>query len=203
MSRGRGRGRGRGGPRREMTGLQSEFIHGQLFNEKQPPKQYPEYDILPVREATKEERHIIDLMNQFQAEMKASVFYLQQPAVPHDIIRYSDRYITEAKTASLKNIKTDLQLFPEELHSVVSSKKIRRTKATEESSEDVLKMLDRAQQKEGEKDEEDKSDQEEELLEEEEDDEEEGNDYLDTYFDNGEDDDIGDIDDDEGGGDYY
>ncbi|KAJ2629250.1 formin-binding protein [Coemansia sp. RSA 1290] len=86
----------------EMTGLQSEFIHGQLFNEKQPPKQYPEYDILPVREATKEERHIIDLMNQFQAEMKASVFYLQQPAVPHDIIRAKQTCTDILHMASLR-----------------------------------------------------------------------------------------------------
>ncbi|KAJ1834690.1 hypothetical protein LPJ63_001740 [Coemansia sp. RSA 2711] len=203
MSRGRGRGRG-GGQRREISGLQSELTGVNLPDP--PPELFPKFDVPAVRSTTTEEKHINALMNKFRTDIKASVFYLQPPSPPREIERYSDRYFTGAKEASLKDVKTDLLLFPEELQQVLSKRKIKRAKATAESSEDVLKMLDKVKDsegKEGEKEgEEEASDEGEELVEEEDDEEE--NDYMDTYFDNGEGDDIGDMDDDDegGGGDY-
>ncbi|KAJ2434864.1 hypothetical protein GGF42_009154 [Coemansia sp. RSA 2424] len=153
-------------------------------------------------------------MEKFRSEMRSSVFCLQPPAPPRDIERYSDRYFKAATRQSLKGLKTDLSLFPDELHQELLKKRTKRVKAVVDSGDGLLDALKGAKDdddedgagagdKSGGSDAEksDKEDGDEELGDEDdEEDEEEGNDYLDSYFDNGEEDDMGDIDDDDGGG---
>ncbi|KAJ2358856.1 hypothetical protein IWW50_000299 [Coemansia erecta] len=212
MSRG-GRGRGRGGARREMTGLQTELMGKNLFSDKpsEPPGLFPTYDVFAGRDATDEEKYVSALMNAYKMDMRASVFYLQAPPPPRDIERYSDRFAKGTKHESLKDIQTDIALFPEELQSTVSRRKIKRTKVAADA-DDVLKLLDKVRDESGDEEDEEgekkkkdgeNSEDDEERLAEDEEEEEEENDYMATYFDNGEDDDLGDGDDDEGGGDYY
>ncbi|KAJ2904134.1 hypothetical protein GGI21_004333, partial [Coemansia aciculifera] len=138
------------------------------------------------------------------------------PAPPRDVERYSDRYFkadTRRQQQSLRGLKTDLSLFPEELHrSLLGKTKSLRKKTAVDNGDDLMDALKGAKDddedgdgksdggsdaektdKEGDGDEELGDDDDEE-------DEEEGNDYLDSYFDNGEEDDMGDVDDDDGGG---
>ncbi|KAJ1858602.1 hypothetical protein IW147_002524 [Coemansia sp. RSA 720] len=199
MSRGRGRGRGRGGARREMTGLQSELMGSKLLNENTTPVLFPEYEAQIMREPTNEEKYISVLMSQFQTSMKASVFYLHAPRPPSDIERYSDRFISQTKSMSLRDIQTDISLFPEELQRTVSKRKIKRTKVQGDVDVGLLDRMSDSGSEDGEKADEEEDEEEEEVAEEE---EEDGDDYMATYFDNGEGDDMGDGDD-EGAVDYF
>ncbi|KAJ2764621.1 hypothetical protein IWQ57_005099 [Coemansia nantahalensis] len=207
-----------------MSGLQTELSGRNIFEKsRESLMDYPPYDVVRGREASKEEEHIAQLAEQFRADMRASVFYLQPPPPPPDIERYSDRYFKgRNKQASLKGLQTDIDLFPEELHPVLLKKRIRRTKAVIDDREGIMELLKNvrdddddaagsgsddggdgtARKKAGSDDGKsgDDDDQNEALEEEE---EEEDNDYMDSYFDNGEDEDIGDVDDDDGGGGDY
>ncbi|KAJ2328670.1 hypothetical protein GGI00_004136 [Coemansia sp. RSA 2681] len=212
----RGRGRGGDGNRREISALQTELLGKSIFNKNgEKSNGFPDYDVVAGRTPTAEEKHVADLMEKFRSEMQSSVFCLQPPAPPRDIERYSDRYFKAATRQSLKGLKTDLSLFPDELHQELLKKRTKRVKAVVDSGDGLLDALKGAKDdddedgaggagdKSGGSDAEksDKEDGDEELGDEDdEEDEEEGNDYLDSYFDNGEEDDMGDIDDDDGGG---
>ncbi|KAJ2229428.1 hypothetical protein H4R99_003034 [Coemansia sp. RSA 1722] len=206
MSRGRGWG---GGARREMNGLQTELLRDRKLRKLDSGVKgtFPEYEMIPGRPLTSEEKHIANLMDEFRNELKSSVFYLKSPPAPPEVERFSDRYHTkEDSTKSLKELKTDIALFPEELQSVLLKKRTKKAKKADVDGDGVLAALKDVKDEDEDDDDDEKSgkedDEQDEVLEEEED-EEEGNDYMDSYFDNGEEDDIGDIDDDEGGGDYY
>ncbi|KAI8323095.1 hypothetical protein GQ54DRAFT_117529 [Martensiomyces pterosporus] len=211
MSRGRGRGRGEGGARREMSALQTELLGKSIFSKNEDDTNgYPEYEMPISKPPTEEERHIAQLLGQFQAELRASVFCLQQPAPPKEIERYSDRYFkagqngTSKGSRSLKGLKTNAALFPEELHSAILKKKTKKTRSEVDNRDGLLEALEGAKDEDEDEDEEKKGEDEEVAEEEIEEEDEEENDYMDSYFDNGEADDMGDMDDDEGGGgDYY
>ncbi|PIA19170.1 hypothetical protein COEREDRAFT_5694 [Coemansia reversa NRRL 1564] len=214
MSRGRGRGRGRNGI---VSSLQTELANRDLFeNASGKLAIFPSYEVTTGRAISKEEAHIADLMEQFRSDFQESMFYLQPPPPPPDIERYSDRYFKDQgkdKKRSLKELKTDINLFPEELHSVLLKKRVKRAKVAIGDKEGLLEFLENTKDEEGNETAKDKSalsgdeksdegdEQDQELLEAEEEEEEE-NDYMDSYFNNGEEDDIEDIDDDGGGGDY-
>ncbi|ORX68207.1 hypothetical protein DL89DRAFT_294129 [Linderina pennispora] len=152
MSRGGGRGRGRG-TRREMSALQTELIGKSLFSKVDDESSvFPEYDVSTGKPPSREETHIAQLLSSYRQTLVTSMFYLQPPAPPRDIERFSDRfYTTDAnRNPSLRTLKTSLDLFPDELHN------------EDEEMEEIA-----------------------------EEDEEEENDYMDSYFDNGEADDIG------------
>ncbi|KAJ2368622.1 hypothetical protein IW150_005362 [Coemansia sp. RSA 2607] len=215
MSRGRGRGGG-AGARREMSGLQTELLRSSKLTKQEPgtPPLFPEYEPTPAVEPSSEERIILKLMEEFRNEIQSSVFFLKPPPTPPDVERYSDRYhVSDDKSKSLKELKTDITLFPEELHSVLTKKRVKKSKRTEDDGEAMLAALQGVKDDDGNSDEDDDDGNDakgnkggedgEELEEQEEEEDEEENDYLDAYFDNGEEDDLGDIDDDEGGGDYY
>ncbi|KAJ2788055.1 hypothetical protein GGI15_000230 [Coemansia interrupta] len=214
MSRGRGRGGG-AGARREMSGLQTELLRSSKLSKQEPgtPPLFPEYEPTPAVEPSSEEKIILKLMEEFRNEMQSSVFFLKPPPTPPDVERYSDRYhVSEDKSKSLKELKTDIALFPEELHSVLTKKRTKKSKKTQDDGEAMLAALQDVKDDDGNSDEDDDDsdakgnkdgEDGEELGEQEEEEDEEENDYLDAYFDNGEEDDLGDIDDDEGGDDYY
>ncbi|KAJ2833546.1 hypothetical protein GGI24_000802 [Coemansia furcata] len=152
-------------------------------------------------------------MEKFRAEMQASVFCLQPPAPVRDVERYSDRYFKASTQQSLKGLKTDVSLFPEELHSELLKKSTKGKKAAAYTGNGLLDALKGAKDDDNEEgggdksgsdaDKTDKEDGDELGDEEDEEDDEEGNDYLDSYFENGEEDDLGDLDDDDGGGGDY
>ncbi|KAJ2747013.1 hypothetical protein GGI20_000909 [Coemansia sp. BCRC 34301] len=217
MSRGRGRG---DGTRREISALQTELLGKSLFSKNgEKSNGFPDYDIGAGRTTTKEEMHVADLMEKFRAEMQSSVFFLQAPAPARDVERYSDRYFKAATRQSLKGIKTNLSLFPEELHQELVKKSTKRAKTVGavDSGDGLIDALKGAKDEDDDEDgaggtksggsDVEKTDKEGDDDDEEEldgsEDEEEGNDYLDSYFDNGEEDDMGDIDDDDGGGGDY
>ncbi|KAJ1902024.1 hypothetical protein LPJ66_000348 [Kickxella alabastrina] len=202
----RGRGRGNGG-RREMSGLHTELMRSTKFGKTDATAAqplFPEYEFQPNRAPSKEEANVARLMEEFQQEVRSSVFYLKPPLSPPDVERYSDRYLkADEAPKSLKELKTDIHLFPEELHSVLLKKRTKKARAAVDDNASVMAALRNAKDDDSDSDKSGKEDDEElELEGEEEEDEEEGNDYMDSYFDNGEEDDGGDIDDDDGGGDY-
>ncbi|KAJ2163117.1 hypothetical protein GGF46_000046 [Coemansia sp. RSA 552] len=200
--------------------LQTEFLGKNIFDKaKDMLEIFPEFDVAAGRPATSEEQQIARLLDELRSDMQASMFYLQPPPPPRDIERYSDRYFNQGGHGrhSLRDLKTDVDLFPEELQPVLAKKRSGRRgpKSQRQQPDDIMDLLkdardsDSDDQADGVKkkagsDEEGSEVGDAELVENEED-EEEGNDYLDTYFDNGEDDDMGDLDDDDGGGggDYY
>ncbi|KAJ1860078.1 hypothetical protein LPJ73_001537 [Coemansia sp. RSA 2703] len=207
---------GGAGARREMSGLQTELLRSSKLTKQEPgtPPLFPEYEPTPAVEPSSEERIILKLMEEFRNEIQSSVFFLKPPPTPPDVERYSDRYhVSDDKSKSLKELKTDITLFPEELHSVLTKKRVKKSKRTEDDGEAMLAALQGVKDDDGNSDEDDDDGNDakgnkggedgEELEEQEEEEDEEENDYLDAYFDNGEEDDLGDIDDDEGGGDYY
>ncbi|CAO3626135.1 unnamed protein product [Cunninghamella echinulata] len=147
------------------------------------------------------------LFPEMEVPIKSSPFYLTEPPPPRDIERYSDRYKQPDKNKrKLRDIQTDLDMFPEELHSILDSTKAKkkRKQVMQDDFGKIEALLDNANE-DKEEDEEGGENQGSDAEEEEEDyDEEElvdDNDYGQNYFDNGEDD--GDDGDDGDGEGYY
>ncbi|KAJ1798078.1 hypothetical protein LPJ75_006920, partial [Coemansia sp. RSA 2598] len=135
MSRGRGWG---GGARREMNGLQTELLRDRKLRKLDSGTRatFPEYEMIPGRPLTSEEKHIASLMDEFRNELKSSVFYLKPPPTPPDVERFSDRYhAKEEGTRSLKELKTNVALFPDELQSVLLKKRVKRAKRAEDDAD--------------------------------------------------------------------
>ncbi|KAI9142011.1 hypothetical protein BKA69DRAFT_1124464 [Paraphysoderma sedebokerense] len=194
--RGRGRGRGRGagpgqGGRSNIPGATADISYATLFPPIAPVP-FPEIELNPPRDLSEEELEIVELNREFLKQIHKSPFYF-------------DKIFAK----KLSTISTNLQFFPEELHSVYDTKaKLKKRKVietgidlstlTELEREELAKLEEMSDDSE-----EEKSDAEMELLEEdEEEDEDEDNDYAQSYFDNGEG--YGDEDDDagEGGAEY-
>ncbi|CAG8668303.1 15393_t:CDS:2, partial [Racocetra persica] len=54
----------------------------------------------------------------YKAALKDSAFYISAPPPPTEIQRYSDQFKKKKTPHSLRDIKTDIGFFPEELHCV-------------------------------------------------------------------------------------
>ncbi|KAL1919070.1 uncharacterized protein VTP21DRAFT_2451 [Calcarisporiella thermophila] len=205
---GRGRGRGGGGGGGGGPQIPTEMFGdiSSMFQTKEPPALFPEYDTPIPRKLTFVENEQIQLIRAFRQSMKTSQFYLESRAVKKDIQRYSDKYrISEQKRPALRTIKTDLKFFPEELHQVINPTKASKGRKQVKAQFDInaLDNLEQEEQKGAEseeKEEEEGKEGEEEEEEYDEEEMEEENDYIESYFDNGEGDDI---DDDDGEMDYF
>ncbi|KAJ2554667.1 hypothetical protein EV175_002516 [Coemansia sp. RSA 1933] len=208
-----------------MSALQTELLGKSLFskNEEANGGAFPDHDVTAGRESTKEERHIAELAQEFRETVRSSAFYLRLPPPPRDVERYSDRYFKNQGSGyvqhPLKGLQTNVDLFPEELHAVVLKKRVKRTRVQADGEDDLLEVLKKAKdddddgdgdgdaedgdKEKGKEKKEGQSDDDGVEGEIEEEEEEEENDYMDSYFDNGEEDDMGDMDDDDGGGGAY
>ncbi|KAF9114483.1 hypothetical protein BGX27_010713 [Mortierella sp. AM989] len=207
MSRGGGRGggRGRGGPGIPMFGpdaIQATF--------KNPGETYPDI-VLPVpRPASDEESVMFIAMKRLQDTLYSSPYYLTEPKKPggkdEPIVRYTDRYHTDraATRPKLQTIKTSKAFFPDELHSILDPKAVRKRKVVKRNI-DFDKLGENGDEDDGDEDIDPETglpkktgDVDDDIEEEDYEDEEdaEGNDYNDTYFDNGENDVDLDIDED-------
>ncbi|KAJ1781501.1 hypothetical protein LPJ59_007038 [Coemansia sp. RSA 2399] len=200
-----------------MSALQTELLGKSLFSRSDEAGggDFPEHDVTAGRASTKEEKHIAELAQEFRENVKSSVFYLHLPPPPRDVERYSDRYFKNQGSGyvqhPLKGLQTNVDLFPEELHTVLLKKRVKRTRVQADGEDDLLEVLKKTKDDDGDDDAEDgdkdkekkdgESDDDDGVEGEiEEEEEEEENDYMDSYFDNGEEDDMGDADDDDGGG---
>ncbi|OBZ86063.1 hypothetical protein A0J61_05889 [Choanephora cucurbitarum] len=215
MSRG-GRGGGFGGRGGGGGGAQSGAMQlvsfdllkdlgsGNLFNVN--TALFPEMDVPIPRKPTSNEIQQWKLRREYLTMVKDSPYHLTTPPPPPDIERYSDRYKVVAAKRSLREIETNFDFFPEELHVVLDpkrAKKKQKQRTAQDEYNQLAALLNVDEKGDGENDDEDgeKKDGEDEENEEEYEDEEEelidDNDYAETYFDNGEgdDDDDGDNED--------
>ncbi|KAI9279391.1 DNA-directed RNA polymerase III, subunit Rpc31 [Sporodiniella umbellata] len=218
MSRGgRGGGFGRGGGGGAQSGamqlvsfdLLKDLNAGSLFDVS--TALFPSMDVPIPRKPTANETLQAKLAKDYTDLIKSSPFYLTAPAPAVDIDRYSDRYKVVEKRKALREVKPNLDFFPEELQTTLEPKKAKKKRKTMSADDEyaqleaVFNAGDDANNEEGDDDEEKKEGEEEGEFEEEFEEEEElfdDNDYAQNYFDNGEND--GDDDDDDGGaGDYY
>ncbi|KAJ1966702.1 hypothetical protein H4R35_006927 [Dimargaris xerosporica] len=195
MSRGGGRfgGAARRGP------MMAELANN-VF--KDPGNLFPEFDLPQRRSANAHEQEVLTLMRDYKALLRGSPFYLDLPSTPPEVERYSDRYNTAANAKAakplLKSLDLDVALFPAELHPTVSRKKTSTARAKQSTADGVdLTALDTLENAANSDDADDKdeakADEDPEVeMEEEEEDVEEENDYIVSYFDNGEGDDIDD-----------
>ncbi|RCH85837.1 hypothetical protein CU098_005486 [Rhizopus stolonifer] len=208
--RGGGFGRGGGGGGAQSGAMQlvsfdllKDLGSGNLFNVN--TALFPEMDVPIPRKPTSNEIQQWKLRKEYLSMVKDSPFHLTTPPPPPDIERYSDKYKIVAQKRSLREIETNFDFFPEELHVVLDPKRTKKKQKQRSAMEEYnqLEALLNAEDKgDGENEDEDgeKKEGDEEDNEEEYEDEEElidDNDYADTYFDNGEgdDDDDGDNED--------
>ncbi|CAO3685334.1 unnamed protein product [Rhizopus stolonifer] len=219
MSRGGGRGGGfgRGGGGGAQSGamqlvsfdLLKDLNAGSLFNVN--TALFPPMDVPIPRKPTPSESQYWKFQKKTLDIGKSSSFHLTAPAPEPDIKRYSDRYKIQEEKKSLREVKTILDFFPEEIQNILEPKKAKKKRKVM-SAQDEYAQLEAILNGEGEDGNDDDEDddekkeggEEEGEMEEEYEDEEElfdDNDYAQNYFDNGEND--GDDDDDEGAGDYY
>ncbi|KAF9438633.1 hypothetical protein BGZ76_006378 [Entomortierella beljakovae] len=194
MSRGGGRGggRGRGGaPGVPMFGpdaIQATF--------KNPGETYPDI-VLPVARPPSDDESIMYIaMKSLHDTLYTSPYYLTEPKKPGAIVRYTDRYHTDKATTrpKLETIKTNKLFFPDELHSILDPKAVRKRKVVKQNidldkigeqedadGDDDIDPETGLPKKIGDGDEEIDEDYDEE-------DDTEENDYAHNYFDNGEND---------------
>ncbi|KAI7855104.1 DNA-directed RNA polymerase III, subunit Rpc31 [Circinella umbellata] len=216
MSRG-GRGGFRGGGGGQQSGAMQLVSFdmlkdlGSMFNVQ--TALFPEMDVPMARKPNNSESNQWKLKDECIELIQASPFYLVPPPPPPDIERYSDRYKKRKAKQSLRDIRSDMDYFPEELHSILDPNKKKKRKMANGSGDafEQLKAFIDMEGKEGDgKDDDDEDGEKKEGDNPEEDygddyeDEEDlvdDNDYAQNYFDNGEGDDI---DDDDGdGGDFF
>ncbi|KAF9351362.1 hypothetical protein BGX26_010624 [Mortierella sp. AD094] len=199
MSRGRGRGggggRGRGGGAPGIPMFGPDAIQATFKN---PGETYPDI-VLPVaRPASDEEGVMFIAMKKLQDTLYSSPYYLTEPKKPGAIVRYTDRYHTDraATRPKFETVKASKAFFPDELHSILDPKAVRKRKVVKRNI-DFDKLGENEDDDEADEDIDPETglpkktgdgddDVEEEDYEDEED--AEGNDYNDTYFDNGEND---------------
>ncbi|KAJ3298414.1 hypothetical protein HK104_010744 [Borealophlyctis nickersoniae] len=153
---------------------------------------FPDYAPEPFREVSGEEDEMVETHKRFVEKLKESPYYLELPPPKPDIERYSDKFKRSRARAlqkSLTTIPTDLSFFPDELHSVKDTSKVKLGHKMFKKEVD-LKALDALAKEEaeggkGKKMEGDAEDDEDAPLEEEYDEEmeEEDNDYVFNYSD--------------------
>ncbi|KAF0515236.1 DNA-directed RNA polymerase III subunit rpc7 [Gigaspora margarita] len=146
----------------------------------------------------------------YKAALKDSAFYISAPPPPSEIQRYSDQFKKKKTSRSLRDIKTDIAFFPDELH-CVKDESLTSTVTTniaiqkrvafdlDQTFGDLLAQEDKEQTKKqdtGAENEFEKYTDMDQFLQEE-DELADATDYVESYFDNGEGDDL---DDDGGGG---
>jgi len=204
---GGGRGRGRGNNLEQLGVQKGEALPERVSG---PPETFPTLEFKPVKppqEKNIAESYLLVIKKEFREHMQNSQYHIQPAITQPDIERYSDRY------NMLPNRRGQLNLhwsrFPKELRpgTIKSNKKRKNTnnkvypvnvKKVRLSKEvDVTKTLNELEKKEsitddqdeaGDDDEEEGKVDEENLEEDEEDEElDDGTDYVNNYFDNGED----------------
>lgn len=197
-----GRGRGRGKPLLPLGGEQgkTEVLPPIL----QPPPSYPPLEYKPASTNISQElRYLLQLKKDFAEYMHESPNNVLPVVVKKDIERYSDRYQDLLSTKQRYETRYDWTRLPAELKPQATKRKGDKTKTTakkkrkEVDVESKLKELekketnqqsdaeeeDKDEEETEEKDTEDKVEEEEEDVDEEMD---EGTDYVNNYFDNGE-----------------
>ena len=116
---GRRGGRGRGGRTNlEAIGIQpGESVPPPIL---QPPPLYPPTERRPLElSATKTDRYLVRVKQEFQQHMQQSPFFLKSDSTSTDIKRYSDKYKTSLQQNDLQQLLTCIpswSLFPKELH---------------------------------------------------------------------------------------
>nr|CAB3265036.1 DNA-directed RNA polymerase III subunit RPC7-like [Phallusia mammillata] len=205
MSRG-GRGRGRGNVTFNMESI--GFGKGDALPPPtlQPPPLYPplRQPALPLLTGD-DVNYMLALKKEFVQTMKNSPYYIQAEEAKSDVDRYSDKYRATRNTDNTIAWKPDWKRLPKELQIAVRKKRKassaaasavpnlsnikKRTKNDESDIKAKLEVLEKQDSKteNAKSDEEEDSDAgEEEVVVEDEEDNEEENDYLTSYFDNGE-----------------
>ena len=201
---GRGRGRGRGANMSfnvEALG----FGRGEALPQAAlaPPPIFPPLSTKPLPlDADIQQDYMLVIKKELSVFWHDSPFFVTPPAVRGSIERYSDRYLEQSAGSAQSDRHTDLSRIPTELKlSSVTVRKRRRdrtgpapvTKAARGAA-DVTKRLEKLEKKEKEGGAEDQTegkeggeDSDEEVGETEDVELDEGTDYIQDYFDNGED----------------
>ncbi|XP_076807413.1 DNA-directed RNA polymerase III subunit RPC7-like [Clavelina lepadiformis] len=207
MSRGgRGRGRGRGNVSFNMEAI--GFGRGDALPAPilQPPPKFPPSRQPPLPLVGGDEaKYLLALKKEFLQTMQASPYFIKAEQEKTDVDRYSDKYRASRNTDNTIEWEPDWRRFPKELKIAVRKKRkasarsmvsnLPAAKSTKNKDEtDISKKLEVLEKKDTEnadrasnKDEdESENDELEEDVVAREEDEEEGNDYISSYFDNGE-----------------
>ncbi|KAI8336572.1 DNA-directed RNA polymerase III, subunit Rpc31 [Chlamydoabsidia padenii] len=89
---------------------------------------FPKMDVPIPRKPSSNEQTQWNLRKDYLERIKNSPFYLTVPPPPKDIERYSDRYKqTDQNKRKLRDIQTDLDMFPEELQSILDPSKAKKS----------------------------------------------------------------------------
>jgi hypothetical protein len=153
---------------------------------------------------SEDEQQVLNAMSAYKASLKDSAFYITPTLPSYNIQRYSDQFKKKKTKCSLRDIKTDLAFFPDELH-IVKDDSIKVSTDTnqrkvqfdlnltfgqflEQESKEKTKNVEHENENEIEK----YSD-----MEQEDEEDEDAADYIESYFDDGE---MDDAFDDDGGG---
>ncbi|XP_039265145.2 DNA-directed RNA polymerase III subunit RPC7-like [Styela clava] len=200
MSKGRGRGRGSGlSFNIEAIGFgRGDALPTSLL---QPPPDYPPLKKRPVPLLTGEDQdYLLALQKNFEKTMRDSPYYIKKQEEKNFLDRYSDKYRISNHSDNELGWEPDWSRFPAELKiemkrkrkasKKIAPKLVEKKKAESVNEEEVKKKLDELEKKDQNPEAQkagDANDTESEVeLEIDEVDEDEGNDYLTSYFDNGE-----------------
>ncbi|XP_002130699.2 DNA-directed RNA polymerase III subunit RPC7-like [Ciona intestinalis] len=197
MSRGgKGRGRGRGSMTFNVEAI--GFGRGDALpaSTLQPPLPYPPLRQQPVPLLAGEEAdYLLALQKEYIQTMQNSPYFIQAEQAKNDIVRYSDKYKSSRNMDNTINWKPDWRRLPSELKVAVRKKRLAQNIGPPpklvkhlKTGADITKTLDALEKKESKTDHEENEEEEEqeENFENEEEQEEDENDYLTSYFDNGE-----------------
>lgn len=164
---------------------------------KNPGDTYPDIIVPVARLASDEEGSMYFEMKRLNDALYSSPYYLTEPRKPGSVVRYTDRYHQDKAGVrpKLSTIKSSKAFFPDELHSILDPKAVRKLQ-TIKRRVDLSKYGDNEEEKDDDEEVDPETGEpkkvaegEEELEEEvEDDDDDDDNDYGDDYFDNGEND---------------
>ncbi|KAJ3300295.1 hypothetical protein HDV03_002291 [Kappamyces sp. JEL0829] len=160
MSRGGFKG-GKGFGKSQTTGANSIIIPDNLVVSYRETPLYPEIEVKAYRPATEYEAELAHTTKRFKQNAKDSLFYIgAQPEAPGmfcrissiEVERYSHKYLAAAKKDPFKTqigkISLNLDFFPEELLSSISSGKKRKSTLAPMVDLDLSKIADQLEKEE-------------------------------------------------------
>ncbi|KAG9303387.1 hypothetical protein G9A89_013713 [Geosiphon pyriformis] len=207
--RSRGRGRGRGGFRGRggrsgafgrplaMDGVSWSDIQ-KAYQPEGPLDAFPEMELPPHKRLSADQKEMTKRLIHFKVIFKETAAHMIPPIKPPAIEKYTDLVVPKPIKPLLRDIKTDIRFFPDELHSVLDPSVAVQAEARRRKTRiDINSNFDALLVAEGKEKPSDDKDDDQEPLENRVDEEEyeEENDYADNYFDDGEGDDLWDMDD--------
>ncbi|CAG8632570.1 12384_t:CDS:2 [Ambispora leptoticha] len=115
-----GRGRRTPGP---LDGVSWSELQ-KMYTPEGPIDAFPERELASIKRPNEDEEEMMKFLFDFKAALKDTAYYCSTQKPKPVLQRYRDEIRPQKSKPSLRDIQTELEFFPEELHGVIDPSKI-------------------------------------------------------------------------------